>query len=244
MSDKPDYSNVEMRRSKRSGRRMSIGRRTAYAIGRPLLRIFLFVLTSTYRFEKVIGSEFVDRILADGERVYVPVYWHAHQIPGSYLMRNWMRRGFRPGFVISASVDGEVPAALARSWGADVIRGSAQDTGALVLRDAVALMKQGVSIVTNPDGPLGPKFQIKTGTALVARMGNAPIVPIVCAASRAWTMNTWDSFLIPKPFARIMIAVGEPIDVPRGLPAGELESVRDEIQSAMESLQTILSTAD
>jgi lysophospholipid acyltransferase (LPLAT)-like uncharacterized protein len=236
MNEKPDYSDVEMRRSKRSGRRMSFGRRTAYAIGKPLLRLILFVLTSTYRFEKIIGSDIADRILSDRDRAYVPVYWHGHQIAGSHLVRDWIRRGFKAGIVVSASVDGEVPAAIARSWGAEVIRGSAQETGALVLRDAVAMMKRGVSIVTMSDGPLGPRWQIKTGTVLVARMGDAPIVPIVCAASRAWTMSTWDSFMIPKPFARVLVAVGEPIEVPRTLPASELESVRDEVQAAMESL--------
>jgi len=236
MNEKPDYSDVEMRRSKQSGRRLSIGRRAAYAIGKPLLRLILFVFTSTYRFQKVIGSDIVDRILADRDRAYVPVYWHGHQIAGSYLIRNWIRRGFKAGIVVSASVDGEVPAAIARSWGAEVIRGSAQETGALVLRDAVGLMKRGVSIVTMSDGPLGPKHQVKTGTVLVARMGGAPLVPIVCAASRAWTANTWDSFMIPKPFARIVLAVGEPIEIPRTLPTGELESVRDEMQSAMDSL--------
>jgi len=236
MNEKPDYSDVETRRSKRSGRRMSLGRRIAYAIGKPLLRLILFVLTSTYRFEKVIGSEIADRILADRDRAYVPVYWHGHQIAGSHLIRNWIRRGFKAGIVVSASVDGEVPAAVARSWGAEVIRGSAQETGALVLRDAVALMKRGVSIVTMSDGPLGPKHQIKTGTVLVARMGGAPLVPIICAASRAWTMSTWDSFMIPKPFARVVLAVGEPIEVPRTLPTSELAGVRDEAQAAMEAL--------
>jgi len=233
---KRDYSNVEARRSKRSGRRMSFGRRTAYTIGKPLLRFILFVLTATYRFEKVIGKDIADRIVADRERPYVPVYWHGHQIPGSHLVRNWIRRGFKAAFVISASVDGEVPAAVAKSWGAEVIRGSAQETGALVLRDAVEMMKRGVSIVTMSDGPLGPKHQVKTGTVLVARMGNAPMVPIACAASRAWTTNTWDSFMIPKPFARIVIAVGEPIEVPRGLPASGLEAKRDEMQAAMDAL--------
>ena len=238
MNEKPDYSDVETRRSKRSGRRMSFGRRAAYAIGKPLLRLFLLALTSTYRFEKVIGSDIADRILANHDRAYVPVYWHGHQIAGSYLIRSWIRRGFKAGIVISASVDGEVPASVARSWGAEVIRGSAQETGALVLRDAVELMKRGVSIVTMSDGPLGPKWQIKTGTVLVARMGNAPLVPIVCAASRAWTMSTWDSFMIPKPFARVVLAVGEPIEVPRTVPMSALERVRDDMQTAMESLMT------
>lgn len=236
MNDKPDFSDVEMRRSKRSGRRMSVGRRTAYAIGKPLLRLIIFLLTATYRFDKTIGADIANRLLADTGRAYVPIYWHAHQLAGTHLIRDWIRRGFKPGFIISASVDGEIPAAVARAWGAEVIRGSAQETGALVLRDAVQMMKRGVSIVTSPDGPLGPKFEVKTGTVLVARVGNAPIVPIVCAASRAWTMNTWDSFMIPKPFARVVIAVGEPIEVPRTLPTAELEQVRHRVQQAMDSL--------
>ena len=234
MTDKPDYSDVEMRRSKRSHRRMSFGRRTAYALGRPLLRAILFLLSSTYRMDKTPGSEITGRL--DTGRVYIPVYWHGHQVVGSQVIRDWIRRGLKAAFIISASVDGEVPAAIARSWGAEVIRGSAHDTGALVLRDAVGLMKQGYSIVTNPDGPLGPGFQVKTGTVLVARMGAAAIVPIVCAASRAWTLDRWDQFMIPKPFARVVVAVGEPVEVGRGLPTDQLESVRNEVQASMDAL--------
>ena len=67
-------------------------------------------------------------------------------------------------------------------------------------------------------------------------MGDAPLVPIVCAASRAWVLGTWDSFMIPKPFARVILAVGEPIEVPRTLPTSKFENVRDEAQAAMDSL--------
>lgn len=236
MNERPDFSDVETRRASRTTRRMSFGRRLAYAIGKPLLRFILFLLTSTYRFEKIIGADFADRIVADKGRAYVPVCWHGQQIACLYLIRDWARRGFKPGYIISASVDGEVPADIARSWGGEVIRGSAKESAGLVLRDAVGLMRRGVSVVTMSDGPRGPKFEIKTGTVMMARMGNAPLVPIVCAASRAWTMNTWDSFMIPLPFARIALAVGEPIEVPRGLPMDEIETVRKQTQAAMDSL--------
>ena len=215
---------------------MTPGRRIAYAIGKPLLRFILFVLTSTYRFEKVLGADIADKIVADKGRAYVPVLWHGHQIAGLYLIRDWARRGFKPGFVISASVDGEVPADVARSWGAEVVRGSAKESAGLALRDALGLMKRGVSVVTMSDGPRGPKLEAKTGTVMMARMGNAPLVPIVCAASRAWTMNTWDSFMIPLPFARIALAVGEPIEVPKALSKDEIEATRQQLQKAMDSL--------
>lgn len=215
---------------------MSVGRRFVYAIGKQLLRFILFALTSSYRFERVIGSEIADRLIANNDQAYVPVLWHSQQIVITHMIRDWIRRGFRAGYIISASVDGEVPADIAKSWGAEVIRGSAQDTGTLVLRDAIQLMKRGVSVIMASDGPLGPPFEIKTGTAIMARMAGAPIVPIVCAASSARTMNTWDHFMIPKPFARVVVAIGEPIDVPRDLPMSEIESVRTRVQSAMESL--------
>ncbi len=232
----PDYSDVEMRRSKRTSRRMSVGRRFVYAIGKQLLRFILFVLTSSYRFEKVFGSDIVDRLVENKNQAYVPVLWHAQQIVTAHAIRGWIRRGFKVGYIISASVDGEVAADIAKSWGAEVIRGSAQDTGALVLRDAMQLMKRGVSVVTVSDGPLGPPFEVKTGTVIMARIAGAPMVPIVCAASSAWTMKTWDHFMIPKPFARVVVAVGEPIEFPRDLPMSAIESVRTRVQSSMELL--------
>jgi hypothetical protein len=203
-----------------------------YAIGLPLLRGIIWALNATYRVERIIGNDIADRIIGD-DRAYAPCYWHAQHIVLSNLMRHWVQRGFKAGFIISASVDGDVPAHIARSWGGEVIRGSAARTGALVLRDAQAMMKRGVSIITTPDGPRGPAFELKPGTVLMARITGAPLVPIGYAASRTWVLNTWDRFEIPKPFARIVITIGEPIDVPRGTSMKDLERIRIEMQAAM-----------
>ena len=232
----PDYSDVEMRRSKKSSRRMSAGRRLAYAIGMPILRLIVFVLNSSYRVKVVRGADIADRMIADTGTAHVPCYWHQQHIVCSNLIRGWIRRGFKACYIISASVDGEVPARIARSWGADVIRGSANASGTLVLRDAQAKMKEGTSIVVTSDGPVGPAFEFKTGTVLMARVGGAPLVPVACAADRAWYMDTWDHFMVPKPFARIAIAIGEPIDVPRSLAMDDMEAIRAKTQSAIEAM--------
>ncbi len=235
-SNKVDFSDVEMRRSAASRRRMSPGRRLAYAIGLPILRLILWALHSSYRHVRPIGGDIADRIVTDHGQAYVPCYWHQQHILCSQLMRSLIRRGFRACYIISPSVDGEVPARVARSWGADVIRGSAANTGALVLRDAQQKMKDGVSIVATSDGPLGPAFEFKAGTVLMARVGSAPLVPIACAADRAWYMNTWDHFMIPKPFARVVVAIGEPIEVPRNASPQEFEAIRARMQHAIEAL--------
>ncbi len=231
-----DFSDVESRRSSRSRRRLSGGRRLYYTLGMPVLRFLLWLLTSSYRVHRVVGGDIVERILADKKTVYAPCYWHQHHILCSTFLRRWIKRGFRACFLVSSSVDGDVPARIARGWGADVIRGSANQTGALVLRDMQQKIRDGVAIVTTADGPNGPKYEFKPGAVLMARIGGTPLVPVACAADRAWTLNRWDDFMIPKPFARIVLAVGEPIAVPRDTPMDKLEEYRLEMQYATNAL--------
>jgi len=215
---------------------MSAGRRAYYALGMPVLRFIFWLVSASYRVQKIIGEEIADRIIADQKTVYAPCYWHQHHVLCSNLMRSWIRRGFRACFLVSASVDGDVPARIARSWGAEVIRGSANQTGALVLRDMQQKIKEGVAIVTTADGPNGPKYEFKPGAVLMARIGGTPLVPLACAADRAWYLNRWDDFMIPKPFARVVLAVGEPVEVPRDASMQRLEDYRLQMQYATNAL--------
>ncbi len=214
---------------------MTPARRLYYFLGLPVLRGIIKLLTSTYRFETVIGEEHIEPYISD-DKVCAPCYWHQHHVLGSTLIRSWIRRGFKACFLVSGSVDGDVPERIARAWGAEVIRGSANQSGALALRDQQKMMKTGYSIVTTADGPRGPKYEFKAGTVLMARVAGVPMIPIGCAADRAWYLNRWDDFMIPKPFARVVIAVGEPIPVPREIPLDDLEPVRANVQAAVMSL--------
>jgi len=237
LSDQPskNFDSIESRRSSTSQRRMTPARRLYYFLGLPLLRGLIRILTSTYRVEKVIGTEHIEPFLVAGQ-VCAPAYWHQHHVIGSSLIRSWIRRGFKACFLVSGSVDGDVPERIARAWGAEVIRGSANKSGALALRDQQRMMKSGYSIVTTADGPRGPKYEFKAGTVLMARVAGVPIIPIGCAADRAWYLRRWDDFMIPKPFARVAIAIGEPVPVPRDIALDALEPVRVNVQEAVMSL--------
>jgi lysophospholipid acyltransferase (LPLAT)-like uncharacterized protein len=210
----PDhFSSIESRRSASSMRRMTPVRRLYYFLGLPVLRGLIKLLTATYRIERVAGEEHIEPFL-DGKAVCAPAYWHQHHIIGSMLIRRWLARGFKP-------------------------RGSANQSGALALRDQQRMMKSGFSIVTTADGPRGPQHEFKSGTVLMARVAGVPILPIGCAADRAWYLEKrWDCFMIPKPFARIAIAVGEPVPVPRDIPLDALEPVRLNVQERVMSLMT------
>ncbi|MGI9203325.1 MAG: lysophospholipid acyltransferase family protein [Woeseiaceae bacterium] len=233
---RPNLADVEARRSSRSRREMSASRRMYYFLGLPIFRALFFLLTSTYRVQKVIGKENADRIIAEKDSVWAPCYWHQHHILCSSMLKNWISRGFSACFLVSSSVDGEVPDRIARSWGAEVIRGSANQMGALVLRDMQQMMKRGVSIVTTADGPSGPQHVFKPGIVLMARIGGAPMVPLAGAADRAWHLKRWDDFMIPKPFARVVLAVGEPIVVSHDAGKDEMETLRIRMEDATKTL--------
>jgi lysophospholipid acyltransferase (LPLAT)-like uncharacterized protein len=230
-----DFDSVESRRSTSSMRRMTPARRLYYFLGLPVLRFMVWLLNSTYRVKRVIGEEHIEAFIDSGE-VCAPSYWHQHHVVCSTLVRSWIQRGFKACFLISGSVDGDVPERVARAWGAEVIRGSANQSGALALRDQQRMMKNGHSIVTTADGPRGPQYEFKAGTILMARVAGVPIVPMACAADRAWYLNRWDRFMVPKPFAKIVIAIGKPYPVGGNVALDALEPHRVNVQEAVMSL--------
>ena len=235
---KTDFSSVESRRNSASGRRMSPARRLYYFLGMPVLRGLLRLLNSTYRYEPIIGAHYIEAFIEAGN-VCAPCYWHQQHVLCSHMVKRWVQSGFKACFLVSASVDGEVPESIARAWGAEVIRGSANRSGALALRDMQGMMKRGYSIVTTADGPGGPQYEFKAGAILMARIAAVPIIPMACAADRAWYLNRWDKFMIPKPFARVSVAIGEPYSVPADVPLDALESHRMNVQEAVMSLMTL-----
>ncbi|MGB5489351.1 MAG: lysophospholipid acyltransferase family protein [Woeseiaceae bacterium] len=237
MSNQPhrDFDSVESRRSTSSFRRMTLWRRIYYFLGVPLLRGLIRLLISSYRIEKIVGTEHIEPFIAGGT-VCAPCYWHQHHVLGSTLVRSWVQRGFKACFLVSGSVDGEVPERIARAWGAEVIRGSANQSGALALRDMQRMMKTGYSIVTTADGPRGPQYDFKMGAILMARIAGVPIIPVACAAERAWYLNRWDKFMVPKPFSRVVLAIGAPCDIPQDVPLDKLEPHRQLVQEAVMSL--------
>jgi lysophospholipid acyltransferase (LPLAT)-like uncharacterized protein len=232
---KADFSTVESRRSTASRRRLGPARRVYYLLGLPVLRALIRLLNATYRYRPLIGEEHM-RAFIDERKACAPAYWHQQHVLCSAQVRRWIRDGLKACFLVSGSVDGDVPERIARAWGAEVIRGSANQSGALALRDQQAMMKRGYSIVTTADGPRGPRYEFKPGTVLMARIGGVPIVPMACAADRAWYLDRWDLFMIPKPFARVCVGVGPPYPVPRSVALDDIERHRASVQEAVMSV--------
>ncbi len=98
-----------------------------------------------------------------------------------------------------------------------------------------ALVKEQLSPVITPDGPRGPRFKFKPGAILLAQMSGRPMLPMAYAASRAWLVK-WDKFVIPVPFARIVIAIGTPQYVPRVTDAAAMEKLQADMEVQLKKL--------
>ena len=223
-------------------REMTPARRLAYALLKPIIKLLFSLIWSTCRVVRVEGEQHVDQVSAD-HKPFIPCYWHQHHFFCTWYMRQLIKRGLKIGFLISPSVDGEIPAQLASEWGGIVIRGSTTRTGAQAMRDMYnVVVKQGISPVSTSDGPTGPIHVFKIGDILLSQFTQAPLLPVSYAADHAWYLKSWDRFIIPKPFARIVITIGTPVTIPKGLMVEDLEPYRLQMQTSLRELAEQAST--
>lgn len=225
--------NTIYKQETRSSRRLTPLRRLGYRCIVPIGLGLIGIFWRSCRIVKVVGAEYLDAALAQAPSI-IPCYWHQHQL----FCAKWLlaQKRLKIGFLISPSVDGELGAMLVRSVEGHVIRGSSTATGARALRDYYdALTKHGVSPVITPDGPRGPRFEFKPGAILLSQMSGRPILPMAYYARRAILFH-WDKFVIPMPFTRIVIVVGEPYTAPRTLNAVTLASQQQAFKERLHNL--------
>jgi lysophospholipid acyltransferase (LPLAT)-like uncharacterized protein len=151
------------------------------------------------------------RALYDARRPHVFLLWHEVLLP---LL--WHHRRQDIAIVVSENRDGQYLADFALALGYRAVRGSSSRGAARALLGAVRELRAGHSVAFTPDGPRGPRRELKPGVVVAAQRGAGVIVPIHARADRGWRLDSWDRFLIPKPAARITVMYGRPFEVPPG----------------------------
>lgn len=160
---------------------------------------------------------------------FILTLWHGDLLP--LLVHH---RGQGIAVLISEHRDGETVARVAHGLGLRTVRGSSTRGGARAIAALVRELRQGREVAITPDGPRGPARKFAPGALVAAQRAGAPLVPIGVHVDRAWRLNSWDRFVIPKPFARVTIAYGEPTRVHADTPreaaklAARFETLMDE----------------
>jgi len=157
-------------------------------------------------------------------------FWHGRQFFGYYPHRGH-------GLVIPASLseDGDIVEMVLGRMGHTIVRGSSSRGAVRLVLDMIREVKKGKGLALSVDGPRGPYRVVKPGIIKVAQKTGRPIVPMVCSASRMWICrNSWDNYMIPKPFSTVLIRYMEPIYVPPDADRGTIEAHRRRLQEALE----------
>jgi len=197
----------------------------AAAVG-PAIR----ALGATYRW-RTEGVEHYDAIVASGKPPIL-AFWHGRILPATYFFRG---RGIV--VMISLNFDGEWIGRTILRLGYGVARGSTSRGGARALvqmrRDLAAGRPAGFAL----DGPRGPARVAQPGAVFLAGATGCPILPFHAEADRFWSAGRWDRTQVPKPFARVGLAVGEPMIVP-GTAGDTVERCRVELERRLAALET------
>lgn len=159
-------------------------------------------------------------------------FWHRCVFPATFFFR---RRGI--SVMTSRSFDGEYIARIIEAFGFKAVRGSSSRGGVRALLGMHTIIEGGGVAAFTIDGPRGPQYVAKPGPVLLARNTGAPIRCFYVAPKDAWVLDSWDRFLIPKPFTAVHIRWTEPIYVPGETSTGDLQNYHDEMQRALERVR-------
>jgi lysophospholipid acyltransferase (LPLAT)-like uncharacterized protein len=167
-----------------------------------------------------------------GNGPVIQSFWHRCVFPAVYM---WRDRGI--GVMTSQSFDGEYIARVIGKFGFEPVRGSSTRGGARAFRGMRRVLEDGRTVAFTIDGPRGPAFVAKPGPVSLARATGAPLVMFYIALSDAWIFNTWDRFMIPKPFSKALMRVAKIIEVPADADEAAIELFQAELQAALERVQ-------
>jgi hypothetical protein len=168
----------------------------------------------TCRIKVIRGDEIFQEIVNQKKSVIFS-FWHNRIFFLSYFLYKFChKKGLHLSVLISQSKDGDFIAGVVHGMKGRTVRGSTSKGGFSAIKGLLRSIRENYAVVTTPDGPRGPKYKFQSGTLYISSMGKIPIVPISCSFDNAWVFKSWDNFMIPKPFSRVFVSIGQPVQIP------------------------------
>lgn len=209
--------------------RFTFTQRIVLAVVPRVVWALLWIVGLTWRFE-VIAEDGVAPVLPGQlAPAHIFCFWHQCVLPCALYYR-WTHAVI----LISRSFDGELITRILRLFGFDAARGSSSRAGREGLLGLKRVIESGRPAIFTADGPRGPIYQTKMGPIKLAQLTGASIGVFHLQPERAWVMNSWDRFLVPKPFTRIVVSWAKGVTVPADAAPDDSEAWREELNAALE----------
>jgi len=207
----------------------TLGQRLVLAFVPRLAWALLRIVSFTWTFEAIAEEGAIALPFGEGAGPEIYCFWHQCVLPCAVYFRRT-----HATVLISRSFDGELVTRVLRLFGFRAARGSSTRSaqeGLLGLKEA---LDSGGPAIFTADGPRGPIYRTKMGPIKLAQLTGAPIGAFHLQPERAWTVRSWDRFLIPKPFTRIVVSWARHTAVPVDLAGEQFEPKREELNAAIE----------
>ena len=165
------------------------------------------------------------------------VFWHSRCVLISKFWKDNFGMRKHPVYgIFSTHRDGQLIGKLFGLLGVKNIVTSSKDMlqASKVVMKSLRILKSGVSIGFTPDGPVGPRMNFVSDSAfLFARLSGAPVVPVYISPRKPKILNSWDRLLIPRPFHRATIEVGDFLFIDKKISDEEFEKKKAEFEKNM-----------
>ncbi|MBD5398137.1 DUF374 domain-containing protein [bacterium] len=198
-----------------------------------LVRLVQLLSWTTY-----INRKSLVNYLKSGKPVII-VFWHSRTM---LVTKVWPKK-FPVYGIFSTHSDGRMIGKIYNWLGIKNILTSSKSTVSAkeVVFKFLKLLKSGVSAGLTPDGPLGPAQTITTDSIfLFAKSSGAPIVPLYASANRVKFLNSWDRFMLVKPFSKSVIEVGDFVFVDKNASVEDIQKIKKNLENVMRQKTTEL----
>jgi len=165
------------------------------------LTILILILGHTWN----LHFEGWENIIKYNKSVFY-AFWHENMLPVLFS-----HRGRGVGVIVALSYEGELVARVLKILGYRVFRGDTQKRGRIVTKELIKYGISGKEIAITPDGPKGPRREVKKGVIIIAKRANIPLFAVKIEADRCFRFSSWDRLMLPLPFSKIEISIKGPI---------------------------------
>ena len=156
-----------------------------------IMRVIWYTSSKKFHFVTPVGDE-----------QHICVTWHGELLMSTQAYRH-IHKKQKSSAIISQHFDGKLIASTLEFLSIRPLRGSSKKGAKKVLLEAFRAVKNGEEVLVTPDGPKGPRHNMSDGAIGLAVKSNLPIFVMNYKASAYWQLNSWDKFVIPKPFSTI-----------------------------------------
>jgi hypothetical protein len=209
--------------------RFTISQRILLALVPRIVWALLRVVSLTWRFETIAEPGVTPLPFGRGAGPEIYCFWHQCVLPCAVYFRQT-----HATILISRSFDGELITRILNIFGFRAVRGSSSLGAREGLLGLKQVIESGGPAIFTADGPRGPIYQTKMGPIKLAQMTGAPIGAFHLQPQHAWVMRSWDRFLVPMPFTRIVVSWAQSMHVPANLRTEEFEPMRQELNASIE----------